>query len=498
MSFRVTMRVVVDGYAWLQCSELESVQLEWLKRQLTLVQSISKEYKNRAESAIVRCFVEDALAGKIGIAREFFFERVTKTHDISYDVSNGEDWPDRLDPEPSFGGFPPFWAAERSDNPKDLTFYDTEKKEPVSLRDEQKSALSAAVSHLSSRPASGGIIQAPTGWGKTVFALSLIKELKVKTAVLVHRKFLMDQWRKRINRFLPDAKVGCIYGNKWDVDGCHVVLVMIETIASWVKNDKVRPELAKMFGLVISDEVHRTGAPQWSQAITRFHAAKRVGISARPKRSDKLDKCFFYHIGPKIFAGQEFQLVPKVRRVWTRYKIDHPRFNPDFMSLEFMLRFMTKSAVYNQSVVEQILLALEAGRKILVYSHQLEHLRRLKEGVDAQWKGARAIKTDYFIGGMTEEELLEAETADVIFATYMMAKDSLDIPPLDTVVLATPVRDPEQPGGRCLRPFQGKKDPVIVDMRADEVPVCKDYGKSRDKAYERLYSQPAPKTTGSQ
>lgn len=94
---------------------------------------------------------------------------------------------------------------------------------------------------------------------------------------------------------------------------------------------------------------------------------------------------------------------------------------------------------------------------------------------------------DYFIGGMAEEELDEASLADVIFATYKMAAEAMDIPPIDTVVLSTPIRNPEQAAGRALRPFPGKKDPIIVDMRADAVAICRDYAESRDKNYERLY-----------
>jgi superfamily II DNA or RNA helicase len=151
-------------------------------------------------------------------------------------------------------------------------------------------------------------------------------------------------------------------------------------------------------------------------------------------------------------------------------------------------KLMSTNVSYNEQVVTQIKLALEAGRKILVYSASLEHLRRMKSELDNTWNG-RPMKTDFFIGGMSEEDLDEAATADVIFATYQMALDSLDIPALDTVVLASPIRNPEQPVGRILRPFAGKKDPVVVDIRADEIAVCKDYAESRDRTYIRLYEK---------
>lgn len=487
------MRIKVDGWAWMRLDEMSVVQVEALKRQLTITQRVSKEYASRTTPAVLKLYVEKE--GLLGIPREYFYENMKRGHEIEVGVCNGQGWPARLDPVPDENGNLPAWAAHRSEDPSVLTFYDIAKDKPGELREEQIQAKDLALNVLNSRDAAGGIIQAPTGWGKTIWALALARELKLKTAVLVHRSFLLKQWKDKIGLFFPDAKVGKIVGTKWDVDDCHFVFVMIETLASWAKNGDVRPELEKLFGLVITDEVHRAGAPTWSAAIPLMHAAKRIGISARPKRSDGLEKAFFTHVGPKIFTGNELRLQPKVRRVWSNYRIKHDRLNQSLMSKELVTKIMASSTTYNGDVVNQISLALAAGRKILVYSHSLEHLRRMKTELDNSWKG-KPMKTDYFIGGMSDADQDVAATADVIFATYQMATDALDIPALDTVVLATPIRNPEQPVGRILRPCEGKKDPVVVDMRCDEVPVCVEYAESRDRAYTRLYGIPPKNTNG--
>lgn len=51
----------------------------------------------------------------------------------------------------------------------------------------------------------------------------------------------------------------------------------------------------------------------------------------------------------------------------------------------------------------------------------------------------------------TEEELHEAERARVIWATYQMCSEGVDIPAVDTLGLATPVSDVEQAYGRARR-----------------------------------------------
>ena len=72
-----------------------------------------------------------------------------------------------------------------------------------SLREEQK-----PIQQLYLNENGGGIISLKCGGGKTVLALSIIAEIKQKTIVLVHKDFLMTQWRDRILEFLPDAKIG--------------------------------------------------------------------------------------------------------------------------------------------------------------------------------------------------------------------------------------------------------------------------------------------------
>ena len=485
------MKIKIDGWAWIPISDLGEVEKARLIRQLTLTQRVPAEYAKRKEPTILQCFVERD--GFLGIPREFLFERAIGT-EIEYAVASGAAWPQKSDVTPSDDGSVPEWAKHRTEDPFELTFFDCNNNRPAVLRGEQEQAMDIALSTLNSRPSSGGIIQCPTGWGKTIWALALVKQMRLKTAVLVHRSYLADQWRKKIEQFLPDAKVGSVLGKKWDVEDKHIVIVMIETLASWAKRGTANPELANQFGLVVTDEVHRAGAPTWASAIPLMNAAKRIGISARPKRSDGLDKAFFAHIGPKVFTGHELRLMPKIRRVRTSYKLNNPRLNPALLSKELVVKFMTKNAIFNQQIVEQIKLALTAGRKILVYSHSLDHLRRMKEELEKTWDG-KPMKADYFIGGITEEGRDQAETADVIFATYQMAAAALDIPALDTVVLATPIRNPEQPVGRILRPYPGKKDPVVVDIRADDVPVCRDYAESRDRIYERLYPQPVKEQT---
>ena len=69
------------------------------------------------------------------------------------------------------------------------------------LREEQQQAMTFMLSHPI------GTLSATTAFGKTVFAIAMIAQRKVNTLILVHRKSLLDQWKKQLNDFLEISEV---------------------------------------------------------------------------------------------------------------------------------------------------------------------------------------------------------------------------------------------------------------------------------------------------
>jgi superfamily II DNA or RNA helicase len=100
----------------------------------------------------------------------------------------------------------------------------------------------------------------------------------------------------------------------------------------------------------------------------------------------------------------------------------------------------------------------------------------------------------------TEDELHEAERARVIFATYQMCAEGVDIPAIDTEILVSPVSDVEQANGRIRRiclpepekcdhfcPWraancQGKPQPIVSDIVDLGIPLA-----SKRERYRRDY-----------
>lgn len=320
----------------------------------------------------------------------------------------------------------------------------------------------------------------------TVFATSLMAELQVPTLVVVHKEFLVDQWKTRIQQYLPDAQIGIAQGPNCDYKGKHVVIGMVHSLCDKDYGEEFR----RWPGLVLTDECHRIGAGTWSAVPPMFTAAYRIGLSATPRRKDGADDVFKYHIGDIIFASKEVRMKPKVRRVWITpdiFKLVHTNsFNPNLIKKGMLLRFMCASTGRNRVITEQLILAVKAGRKCLIVSERLQHLRDLETALYKLW-GTDSTKPSigFYIGGQEQAALDEAAKAQVIFATSQLVQEGLDIPPLDTLFLVTPLGDIEQVCGRILRPHEGKKDPIVVDFREDHIPICKKYGEYRDKYYSK-------------
>ena len=96
------------------------------------------------------------------------------------------------------------------------------------LRDYQ---LNIVGEYMKKAEAGGGLLEIPCGRGKTVMALKIVAEVGVKTLVIVHKGFLLNQWVERIEQFLPNARIGRIQGQVMDIEDKDIVLGMLQSLS---------------------------------------------------------------------------------------------------------------------------------------------------------------------------------------------------------------------------------------------------------------------------
>lgn len=456
------MEVEVDGWAWLKKGELTPRQVVNLKDRLTVRPRRTSE-EQKEDPQPIPLWTEDE--DRLGVAREFFFEHRRDEHTVKWNVTEGsKDW----HPAPFAG----------------------------TLRGEQQLALDEVIRKFKNGQL-GGIVQAKPGWGKTVTALAIAAKLRVPTLVVVHKEFLMNQWIERIQgvdsddpderrpAFLPDARIGRVQQDTCDFKGKTIVLGMVHSLGS----REYPEEFYRWPGLIIVDECHRIGARTWAPVPARFHAKHRLGFSATPRRKDGADPVFWNHLGPVMFVGKEQRLTPKIKRVWTKFKlVKTDRFNPSLANRSLLLRFLCASHHRNDTIAHQVVRAASSGRKCLVLSERIIHLERIEARVRNMWPSqfGAVPSIDYYIGGRKKEEYDEASKAQIIFATSQYAAEGLDIPTLDTLFLISPMSDVEQAVGRIQRPHPDKKEPIVVDFRDDMIPMFKAQARKRERLYKKI------------
>lgn len=358
----------------------------------------------------------------------------------------------------------------------------SEMKFTKELRDYQYKIVDDALNKL--RNDGGGILSLYCGGGKTVLAIYIACTLKLKTLIVVHKTFLIDQWRDRIQTF-SDAKVGAIRSKHIDIEGKDIVIGMLQSI-SMIDYDT---GIFKDFGFVIYDEVHRFASKCFSKALYKTTSKYTLGLSATPDRPDRMTQALEWYIGDiytrikrdKKFNNKVHAIVIKYNSTDKLYKEKKSwvkKMGAMSPSLSIMTTNICKIEKKNDLIIEALdVIRRIKGRKSMILSTRVEHMKELKRRFDkiiddcvkAGTMDPGELVTSLYYSGMKKyEQTYAAENADVFFATFQMAEEGLDIDGLNIVILASPPHKTkvEQSVGRGLRAELAKCDisPLIVDF----------------------------------
>lgn len=295
----------------------------------------------------------------------------------------------------------------------------------------------------------------------TVMGLSIISKIKKKTLIIVHKSFLSNQWKERIEQFLPDAKVGIIQGQIADIEGKDIVIGMLQSLSM-----KTYPEsMFKSFGLTIVDECHHISSEVFSRSLLAIVTKYTLGLSATMQRKDGLTKVFKMFLGDIIYHEKREKDDGVLVKV-LQYKVDDEEFNEvkyDFRGNPAYSSMISKLCEYShrtECIISAIKKELEekSGQQIMVLSQQKNILVYLQKAIEYQ----NIASVGFYVGGMKEADLKKTEGKTIVLATYSMAAEALDIKTLTTLFLATPRTDITQAVGRILRVKHDR--PLVVDI----------------------------------
>ena len=334
----------------------------------------------------------------------------------------------------------------------DLSFQGT-------LFEYQEHIIQKYIDHV--KDSGGGLLDVEPGKGKTVMGLNIISKLKTKTLVVVHKSFLLNQWKERISQFLPNARIGFIQGQIIDVEDKDIVIGMLQTLST----KEFDYTIIKEFGLTIYDECHHLSAEVFSNVMIRIHTNYILGLSGTMTRKDGLTKVFKYFIGPVVHKEKTdltTEVLVKALLFDDPLNDEYNQVETDFKGNPMYSKMITKLCENENrtmmiSNVIQHELKDKKEQQIMILAHNKSLIRDLYERVQVF-----EPSVGYYLGGMKEKDLKESETKKVIIATYAMASEGLDIKTLTTLCMATPKSDVCQSVGRILR--SKHTQPLVIDI----------------------------------
>jgi superfamily II DNA or RNA helicase len=210
---------------------------------------------------------------------------------MNYYRTNPDAFPERPDPPP----FPPVSTP--------YTFEGTLKEDQKKIRDDCLAKLNKSNTLL---------LSLCTGGGKTVMGIYLVHKIGLKSCILVHRKFLIDQWVERISQFAPDAVVQVIHTRTRINIEADIYIMNIDNAHKRDHN------YFSSIGTLVIDEAHTACSPTRIQSLTRFYPKYLLCLTATPdERKDHIDMEMF-----NLFVGAESRVHLPLWREHTVYKFD--------------------------------------------------------------------------------------------------------------------------------------------------------------------------------
>ena len=423
----------------------------------------------------------------------------------------------------------------------DLFNIDFEWNFPHELRDYQKRGLSRMMQ-------GSCIIQWPTGAGKTIGALRTVQQMGVPTLVLVHQTDLLEQWCREIREVLG-VEPGVVQQDREEFR--DITVAMIPTLHNRIE-DRSNYKIDD-FDMVITDEVHHLQADTWLDVALKTNAYYRYGLSAtigeQMEKSDGHTKKIIAGIGPNDISISPEYLISEGYLARPHFEWLYPkRVRGEFDDWqEAYKQAIVHNDDRNDIIVDRAEELMDSHRNVLIDVDRINHgetlIGKFSAGLhrttfdpddpkdldydfDPQqctdWPIPVVHDGDTVWGYSSTGDPLDAlemaiedhpgnpvlwisgkdgsETREFVLQEFRSQKiggvvstllrEGVDVPKLDTVILAGGGKSPIQliqTVGRSLRP-EGENDSLVIDCK-DNGPYVGNHAYKRYQALQEYYGR---------
>jgi superfamily II DNA or RNA helicase len=346
-----------------------------------------------------------------------------------------------------------------------------------------------------------GVIQTPTGGGKTTIMSGIAKLIPLPTVVLINNTSIAEQLRAEFEALLEEP-IGLIKGGVFEPQ--RVTVAMTQSLMNALSLDKeslegkLPPipealELVKATQLLMMDEAHHGSSDSWyTLAMKAFvNAYYKFGVTGTAfMRAAGDDLMLIGATGGLIYEVPEQQLIKSGRLalpIIHFYKINEPEIDPA----------ATYQDVYQTGVVENVRLNKLASdiiknlwqdAQILVLCERLEHIERLEYFL-------KGVKYEVLTGDSSTEDREEVKEqfikgkVKIIIATKIF-DEGVSISNIDVVIrmglMKTSIKTKQQVG-RGQRIKKDKPNVVhVIDFLHTSHRYLAEHSLEHFNMYERL------------
>lgn len=333
-----------------------------------------------------------------------------------------------------------------------------------------------------------GIIM-PAGSGKTQTALELIARLGYRALWITNTIDLINQSYNRAKENFENIGLGKIVSGKIEI-GTHITFATVQTLSKMDLN-----EYSDMFDVVVVDEGHRicgtpASAGMFYKVIDKLVARYKYFLTATPYRNIKgTEKAMFSLLGQPIIEIDKSVVADRIVQA-TIHKVttNFDEIPDNCMEFDGTLKYSTLTTALAENTKRNDLI-LDLLRQC-----KNEFSLVLADRVGQLYYLQKKLGYGNVIDGKTKKDIRENAIQEVregkvkvLFATYGLAKEGLDIPRLSRLILASPHRDKAtiiQSVGRIERKFENKVNPIVYDL-VEPILYYENMWKSRKSYYRK-------------
>lgn len=318
-----------------------------------------------------------------------------------------------------------------------------------------------------------GVLQAPTGGGKTVISLDTWRRTGTTGLILTEKSSLLKQWQSEAKKHLG-VDAGVIGGGEWNEQ--PLTIAMVQTLYARLEQ-LVHDGFFRRWGFAVFDEAHHAIADTYRQIIEQIVSRYLVGPTATPLEGEwekpileALIGPIIHVVSPEALRRQGRRVTPLIQVVRTDFTWKPSEQEAKLQDPRAIFRHIKAAMIVDderQRLICRRILGQDESCAQLVIGSELAYLKHIHERLIAFGYPADQV---FMMTGRTKvavrEEIRQRLDKGSCVLISTVADEGFDAPRLDRLHLVWPGRKARpltQKIGRVLRQHEDKTETIIFD-----------------------------------